>query len=61
VIIGEVTITGVNALWLLQALAGDKNLCDNKQIVILSDVILSGFDCIDVHMLQTIPFIHVLV
>jgi len=26
-------------------LAGDKNLCDNKWIVTLSDVILSGFDC----------------
>ena len=45
VIIGKVTITGVNAFWLLQAVAGDKNLCDNKRIVILSDVILSGFDC----------------
>jgi len=27
-------------------LAGDKNLCDNKRIVILNDVTLNGFDCI---------------
>jgi len=41
-----VIITGANAHLLLLALAGDKKFCDNKRIVTISDVILSGFDCI---------------